>query len=151
MEAIFPELLKGASVFALAFVSLWSSIVLGVALGLHPAAIVALASLSYIGGVLLVIAAGEPLRLWLMKWLGKDPHAPPSGRMWALWERYGVLGLGLAAPMTLGAHAGAALGVALRVEPRRLVLSMAFGGLVWSVLLTAAVSLGLIGAQAALG
>jgi uncharacterized membrane protein len=149
-ETLIPELLKGASVFALAFVSLWSAIVMGAALGLHPLATVALTSLSYLAGVALVIALGAPLRAWLLRRMGRDADAPLSGRMQAIWERYGVLGLGLAAPMTTGAHLGAALGIALRVEPRRLVLSMAFGVLVWSILLTAGVSLGLLGAQAAL-
>lgn len=150
-DTLLPELLKGVSVFALAFVAFWPAIVTGVALGLHPGMVVALTVLSYSCGVLLIAVFGGRVRAWLMKRLGKGDAALSSGRMRAIWDRYGVIGLGLAAPMTVGAQLGAAVGMALNAQPRRLVVSMALGALLWSIALTAAVSLGLLGAQAAFG
>jgi len=71
-----------------------------------------------------------------------------NGRMQRIWEKYGIVGLGLLAPMTLGAQLGAILGITLNADPRRLFLWLSLGGLVWSVALTVLVSLGVLGAQA---
>lgn len=68
--------------------------------------------------------------------------------MMRVWQRWGIWGLGLAAPMTLGAQLGAALGLALNAPPRRLFAALALGALVWSAILTVLFSLGLLGAQA---
>ena len=58
-----------------------------------------------------------------------------------------MIGLGLAAPMTVGAQIGAAIGLALNAPPRRLFLWMAIGALLWSITLTTLVSLGVLGVQ----
>jgi len=63
----------------------------------------------------------------------------------AIWDRYGVVGLGLLAPLLVGAPLGTALGLLPGAPVRRLLLWVSVGIVLWSALLTAAGALGLAG------
>lgn len=147
MEAFLADLPKIASIFALAFFSFWPAIPAGLALGLSPLAVILTTTLSYASGAALVALFGGRVRDWVMARLGKQGESGANNRLRQIWERFGVIGLGLAAPMTVGAQIGAALGLVFNAQPRRLFLSLSFGALVWSIALTALVSLGVLGVQ----
>jgi hypothetical protein len=140
----FADLLaRLAGVFALAFFSVWAAISLGVALGLAPVVVGVAAWISYTLGVLLVVALGEPLRVRLMKRLGGDMAARSDSPIRRAWDRYGLIGLCLLAPVTTGSQIGAVIALALGAPIRRLVLLMALGAALWSAGLTLIVALGL--------
>lgn len=145
LAAEFPKLL---SVFGVAFFSLWASIPAGLALGLSPVSIIITAALSYTSGVGLVAFLGAPVRDWVMRRFGHKVLGDPNSTVRRAWERYGMIGLALLAPITTGAQIGAAVGIALNAPPRRLFLWMSLGGLLWAVLLALALSLGILGVQA---
>jgi hypothetical protein len=136
------------SIFGLAFFYFWPAIPAGLALGLPPLVVVLTTSLSYACGVALVTLLGERVRDWALRRLGRAAALNPESLVGRTWGRFGVIGLGLAAPMTIGSQAGAALGIALGAPSRRLFLWMGVGALAWSILLTVLVLLGVVGAQA---
>jgi uncharacterized membrane protein len=136
------------SVFALAFVSFWTSIPAGFALGLAPIVVAATAWLSYSAGVALVVVAGQPIRKWIASRLGNKVAANPDSTIRRVWERYGLVGFALLAPMTTGAQIGALLALSLGVPPRRILLAMSIGAALWAVLITGGIALGVTGAQA---
>src|SRR5262245_22539730 len=109
MDVILVELSKCLSIFALAFFSFWPAVPAGLALGLSPLVVIATTTLSYACGVGAVTFFGERVRHWVMKRFGKSEQAQANPRLRRIWDRYGVIGLGLAAPMTVGAQIGAAL------------------------------------------
>lgn len=121
-----------------------------------PSAIVVLTvTLSYGCGVALVAVAGAQLRGLIQRWRGKSEPAPdkpaapvPENRMTRLvlqvWERFGLVGLALLAPMTVGAQAGAVIGLSFGESPVRLIGAMTLGAGVWSILITLAVNLGVM-------
>jgi uncharacterized membrane protein len=148
-DSILADIPKLVSIYGLAFFSFWTAIPAGLALGLAPVTVVCTTSLSYASGVALVTLFGERVRAWLAKRHRFSPDGAGQGRIRRIAERYGALGLGLVAPMTLGAQIGAALGMALNLRPRRLFIAMALGGLAWSIALTAAFVAGVTGIQAA--
>jgi hypothetical protein len=135
------------SVFSLAFVSFWPAIPSGIALGLTPLVVILTTSISYAAGVALVLLVGKPLQSWLARRFDKTV-ANPDSLVRRAWQRFGVIGLGLLAPMTVGAQVGAVIGLALNVPPRRLFIWMVSGAILWSIGLTAAVQLGLVGVRA---
>jgi uncharacterized membrane protein len=141
----FPRLL---SVFGVAFFSLWASIPAGLALGLSPVPIIITAALSYASGVGLVAFLGAPLRDWLMRRFGQKVMGNTNSAVRRAWDRYGMIGLALLAPVTTGAQIGAAVGMAFNAPARRLFVWMSVGGLLWAVLLALAISLGIVGLQA---
>jgi hypothetical protein len=104
--------------------------------------VVATTTLSYVCGVAVIALFGPRVRDWVMKRLLRREVSLPQGRLRQIWNRYGLIGLGLVAPMTTGAQIGAALGLALNAHPARLFVALCLGGLVWSIILTMAVGLG---------
>ena len=143
-----PDLAAIGSIFALAFIYFWPAIPAGLALGLPPLVVIATTSLSYMSGVVLVVVVGGRFRQWVMNRLGRDSVLNPETLLGRTWARFGVIGLGLLAPMTIGAQMGAGLGITLDNRPMKVLLWMGIGGLLWSITLTLLVSLGVLGAQA---
>ncbi|MDX2076188.1 MAG: small multi-drug export protein [bacterium] len=156
MDVILIELSKVASMFGLAMVSFWAAIPFGLALGLSPFIVIAIATVSYSTGVVVIVFFGDRIRTWITKWRKKTadeemPNAPdmPNERIRKIWEQYGVWGLGIIAPVTLGSLVITALGVMLNAHPYRLILAMTVGALIWSIGLTLAVMVGVVSLQAA--
>ena len=124
--------LKIVVVVGLGAVELWAAIPTGFALGLHPIVTAASAATGAIVAVLAVVALGERARMWL-----EHRHEPSAGawrRLRDLWRRSGVAGLGLSAPLLVGAPVGTVVGLLLGAPPRSLVVWMALGIGMWSVL-----------------
>ena len=138
MDSVLAEIAKSLSVFAWAWLSFWSAIPAGLALGLHPIAVIFLTSTSYISGILLVLLPARSIREWAMRRFGKnlDDSTQDDRVYMRLWKRYGVIGFGLIAPMTVGAQLGAIIGVALNIPRNKLIIWMTIGVVAWSVGLT---------------
>ena len=64
--------------------------------------------------------------------------------LYEIWNKYGVIGLGLTSPLLFGAPLGAAVGIALGAEKEPLLLWMSIGIVLWSIGLTAAGVMGLL-------
>lgn len=92
-------------------------------------------------GIAVVVVAGDSLRTWLVDRFGHG-GAHEGGRLRQLWERYGVIGWGLIAPLLLGGPLAAAIGVALGAARGRLVFWLGLGAAVWTTVLVVAVALG---------
>ena len=60
------------------------------------------------------------------------------------WERFGLFGLALLCPLTVGAQLGAAIGLSLGARPRRLVVLMTLGAGIWAILIVLAIRLGIM-------
>lgn len=137
-----------ASVFGWAFFSFWSAIPAGIALSLSPVWVCATAIVSYASGVLVVVLVGEPIRRRIQARTQSRQAGTPDdekvvpNRMVVLitqaWHRFGLVGLALLAPMTVGAQVGAVIGLGLGVQAWRLLLAMTLGAAVWAVVLTLA-------------
>lgn len=120
------------AVFGLGFVYFLSAIPAGAALGL-PLWLAALAAwLGYAAGGLLAYA-GAPIRDALMRRFKIEARPAKPTLVHRAWERFGLLALGLLAPVTIGPQIGALLGVALGAPKGRLVLAIALGALPWAI------------------
>lgn len=142
-----PDFAAIISIFGLAFFYFWPAIPAGLALGLSPLIVILTTSLSYIAGVAAVTLFGTRLRDWILQRLGKKATLDPDSLAGRIWTRFGVPGLGLIAPMTVGSQIGAAVGLMLNARPRQLFIWMCIGAVAWSSLLTALVALGVLGVQ----
>jgi uncharacterized membrane protein len=140
--SIVPQLL---SVLGIAFLSFWASIPAGLALGLQPVLVGLTAVMSYAAGVGLVAGLGEPVRQRLLRRFGGKVASNPHSAIRRVWDRYGLVGLALLAPVTTGAQVGAALGLAFGVPPRKLFVAMSLGAALWALLITTAATLGILG------
>jgi membrane protein YqaA with SNARE-associated domain len=85
-------------VFGLGTIELWIAIPTGIVLQLHPLETCITAATGAMLGVLIVLMLGEGARNRLMRQKGKSEEKK-HGRIYNIWARYGVAGLGLLAPL----------------------------------------------------
>jgi hypothetical protein len=148
LETQFVEqILKLLSVVALASIELWAAIPTGLALGLNPVVVGLGAAVGAILGTLIVVLVGGRLRNWLVRRYSSKKEKQKPGLISKIWQRYGLIGLGLLAPFLTGAPLGAALGLSLGAQPWRLMVWMSFGIVLWAAILTIAGSLGFAGIE----
>ena len=143
------DVLRLLTIIALGAVELWAAIPAGLALKATPVVVGVAAAGGAMLGVLVVVLLGEHVRHWLAGRHRGERATGSHGLIRAIWDRYGVIGLGLFAPMLTGAPIGAALGLALGVPTGRLLFWMFTGIAVWSALLTLVGVLGMAGYEAA--
>lgn len=133
---------KWGSVVVAGMLELWAAIPLGFALQLSPFVTGVLSALGAIVSAAVFIFVGGSLRNWVVKRMKNKGKR--HGRMARIWDKYGVIGLGLASPLLTGAPLGAAIGISLGAPTGKLMWWMTVGIIVWSAILTAAVSYGLL-------
>ncbi len=131
-------------VFLAGIVELWLAVPLGLILELSPISTAIISALGSIASALIVAFAGSNLRMRFLKWRYGTDEALKKGRIYKIWNEYGVIGLGLLSPLFFGAPLGTALGIILGAERNRLFIWITTGIVIWSVGLTAAVYLGII-------
>ena len=138
------------TVLGLGAAELWAAIPAGLGLRLHPLAVGTAAAIGAMLGVVAVVLLGGRLRTWLVRRHGRKEQEGQRqhGLIYRVWDRYGVIGLGLLAPLLTGGPLGAALGLALGAPAGRLLFWMSLGIVLWSVMLTVAGTLGLAGIKA---
>lgn len=138
MEIVIAEIAKLMSIFGLSWFSFWPAIPAGLALGLHPATVVLVTSISYMSGVLIVILPAKSVRDWVMRRWSKNLNLSDEGDslFMRMWRKYGVIGFGLIAPMTTGAQLGAIIGITLDIPRKQLITWMFIGVVAWAILLT---------------
>lgn len=134
--------LKTATVFGIGIIELWAAIPAGIAFGLHPLLNGVVSALGTMLGTLLVVLLGDRLRTWLIERRGPGKKREKNSRIYRIWERYGVVGLGLLAPLITGAPLGAAIGITLGASPRRLIFWCIIGIILWAIILTLIGTLG---------
>ena len=128
--------------FGLGFLYFISAIPAGVAAHAAVAAAAVAAWLGYSVGGLVILLAGAPLRGWIARKLKINPTPDPSKFIWRFWHRFGLWGLGLIAPVTIGPQATAAIALALGERPGRILSAIMLGVLPWVIVLAVLTSLG---------
>ncbi len=133
---------RGLAVAGASVLELWAAIPLGFALGFHPVWTGVLSAIGSMASAFIVVLVGGPLRNWMVKRWDRKRQSGKPGKMKAIWDRYGVAGLGLVSPLITGAPLGAVIGVSFGARAGRLLVWMCVGIVVWSVILTALVHYG---------
>ena len=123
---------------------LWFAIPLGLILNLSPLITAFISALGSIVAAVIVAFVGSNLRNRFLKWRYGNDEDLKKSRIYEIWNKYGIIGLGLLSPLLFGAPLGTALGIVLGARKNRLLIWMAVGIVIWSVGLTAALYLGLI-------
>lgn len=131
-------------IFAASVVELWLAIPLGLLMDVNPIIITIVASAGAIMAAVVVTFLGENLRTRFIRWKYHDEKALEKSRLYEIWNKYGVIGLGLTSPLLFGAPLGAAVGIALGADKNRLILWISIGIVLWSIGLTVAGTMGLI-------
>lgn len=137
-----------ALVFISGVVELWLAVPMGIALKLNPILIVAVSASSAILTVLIVAFLGDSLRSRFIAWRYGEDKKFETSRIHDVWNKYGVVGLGLLSPLLFGAPIGTAVGITFGASKDNLILWMSMGIIIWSIGLTAAGIMGLMSFEA---
>lgn len=134
-------ILAAIAVFSIALIELWAAVPAGFAMQMHPVATFAMAAGGAMSGAVLVSLLGQPALRYVMEAYKRQAiKILPSRQMpdmtGRIWQRFGVVGLGLIAPVVTGAPLGMALGLSLGAPTRRLFYWMLIGIMFWSAFLT---------------
>jgi|SRR5665648_39829 len=140
--------LKFATVVGLGIIELWAAIPAGLALGLNPLLTGLASALGSIVVLLFVVFLGDRTRNWIISRRKRKKVKEENSSIDRMWNKYGVIGLGLLSPLITGAPLGAAIGVSLGAPPSRLILWMVIGIVVWTIILTMVSTLGIEGLKA---
>lgn len=134
-------LVKLLTVFGLGAVELWVAIPAGFAMNLPPSVTAITAASGAMLGSFIILNIGEKIRNRLLKRVtGEDKRNKYIHR---ICDRYGIAGLGLLAPLLIGAPLGTVLGIAIGLPATRLFFWMSLGIVVCSIGLTMVTEFGL--------
>jgi len=132
LSKILPTAAAGA-------LDVWVGIITGLALGLSPALSGVVSVASALAGVTLVVALGGRLR----EVVYRSPRlARRRGRIESVWERYGIPGVALQAPLLTGPVLATLMALALGAPARPLLLWMLASVVFWGAVITGAAALG---------
>ena len=96
-------------------------------------------------GVIIILILGEHIRNWLLNKGLIRGRKKPANLLYL--ESLGVAGLGLLAPLLVGAPFGTAIGIALGAPAVRLFFWMSLGIIIYSIALMFVADLGLYGLE----
>ena len=133
---------KLLTIFVLGVAELWAAAPAGVVMRLQPLLVFAVAAAGAVTGGTMVILLGERVKAWLERKRKREKLEERRGLLYRVWQRYGVIGWGLLAPLLVGSPLGAAFGLTLGAPPRRLLLWLSVGSVLWSAVFSAVSVLG---------
>ena len=130
--------------FGLGFFYFVGAVPGGVAAGLSVAVATLVAWAGYAAGAAVMLLLGAPAREWIARKLRLPRERDPKKLFWKAWDRFGLPGMGLLAPVTIGPQAACLLALALGEKPFRVFAALAMGVLPWCVGFALVVELGLM-------
>jgi len=133
---------KLITIFALGVAELWAAAPAGAVMGLAPVLVCLVAAAGAVSGGTVVLLLGEKVKAWLERKQKREKLEERRGLLFKIWQRYGVIGWGLLAPLLVGSPLGAAFGLVLGAPPRRLLPWLAAGSVLWSVVFSLLTALG---------
>lgn len=130
---------KMLTVAALATFEIYAAIPAGFAFKLNPLVIFTASAIGGLVGVFVAAYLGDKIKTWLQKFRKTSSEKPKKepGFILKIWEKYGVIGLGLMGTMTVGAPISIGVGVGFNVPTNKMVFWCNLGVLIRCVLFTA--------------
>ena len=89
-----------------------------------------------------MIVLGVPAQEWLRHKKNFSLTPDPTKLFWRVLDRYGVIGLGLIAPITIGPQLSALVLLALRIKPAKIIVAISLGAIPWTFFFAGAIQAG---------
>lgn len=137
--------LKILTVAALATFEVYAAIPAGLAFSLSPWIIFSASVIGGLAGVYVSAFLGDRIRKFFTKKKTEKPvkEKPKDGMAYKIWNRYGIIGLGLLGTMTVGAPISIAVGVGFKAPVRKLITWCCIGVIMRCAIFTAVAWYGL--------
>lgn len=112
---------KIATVAALASFEIYAAIPTGFAFGLSPWIIFFASIAGGLAGVFVAAFLGDKIKAFAAKYKKPKEEKPKTGLIYRIWNKYGIIGLGLLGTITVGAPVSIAVGVGFNAPLRKLI------------------------------
>ncbi len=129
-------LYKILTVAGLATFEIYAAIPAGFAFKLSPLVIFLASAIGGLVGVFVAAYLGDIIKNWLSKFRKPKPAKSEPGFVLKIWEKYGVIGLGLLGTMAVGAPISIGVGVGFNVPTNKMVFWCCLGVLIRCALFT---------------
>ncbi len=130
-------LYKILTVAGLATFEIYAAIPAGFAFKLSPFVIFLSSAIGGLVGVFVAAYLGDIIKKWINKFRKPKPAKSEPGFVLKIWEKYGVIGLGLLGTITVGAPISIGVGVGFNVPTNKMVFWCSMGVLIRCALFTA--------------
>jgi len=127
-------IIKWLTVFFLGMFEVWIAIPAGLAMKIEETALILLTIAGGITGVGIVVFSSKHLREYILKAHAQFESNKKDGWDRRIWNKYGIVGLGLISPLLTGAPIGAALAIALGGKPIKVFTWFSIGVILWSII-----------------
>ena len=130
---------KILTVIGLATFEIYAAIPAGFAFNLHPIEIFSYSVLGGLIGVFVAAYLGDIIRKWVssLRKTKVNKIAKEPGFALKIWEKYGVIGLGLLGTMSVGAPISIGIGVSFNVPTNKMVFWCSLGVVLRCAIFTA--------------
>ena len=129
-------LYKILTVAGLATFEIYAAIPAGFAFKLSPFVIFLASAIGGLVGVFVAAYLGDIIKTWINKFRKPKPAKSEPGFVLKIWEKYGVIGLGLLGTMSVGAPISIGVGVGFNVPTNKMVFWCCMGVLIRCALFT---------------
>ena len=82
----------------------------------------------------MMMVLGVPAQEWLRRKKNFSLTPDSTKLFWRVLDRYGPIGLGLIAPVTIGPQLAALILLALRIKPTKILAAISLGAIPWILL-----------------
>jgi membrane protein YqaA with SNARE-associated domain len=120
-------LLKILTVAGLATFEIYAAIPAGYAIGLSPWIILLASVTGGLVGVFVAAFLGDKIKALIYKNKTPKTEKPKTGLVYRIWEKYGLIGLGLIGTFTVGAPVSIAVGVGFNANLHKLLFWCCIG------------------------
>ena len=131
------------TVFLVGITGMWKAIPLGFFLEVSPFYIFIMTALGSIVGVLILFFFGNKIRNYIINRQLKKGNSRKKKRALKIFDRYGLIGLGIFGTLIIGPPMTMILGLALVQKQKHFLYWTMTGIVVWSLVLTILGSLGI--------
>ena len=138
-------MLKILTVAGLATFEIYAAIPAGFAMGLSAWVIFFASLVGGLAGVFISVFLGDKIEHFLSKYRKPKPEKPKTGLVHKIWDKFGLIGLGLLGTFTVGAPISIAVGVGFNVPLKKMIVWCCIGVLTRCAIFT---MLGHFGKQA---
>jgi membrane protein YqaA with SNARE-associated domain len=129
-------LYKILTVAGLATFEIYAAIPAGFAFNLSPLVIFIASAVGGLVGVFVSAYLGDKIKKWLNQFRKPKPATSEPGFVLKIWEKYGVIGLGLLGTITVGAPISIGVGVGFNVPTNKIVFWCSMGVLIRCAIFT---------------
>lgn len=128
--------LKIFTVAGLASFEMYAAIPAGFAFGLSPWIIFGASLVGGVAGVFIAAFLGDRIRKLFSKKTPAPDKKPATGLIYRIWNKYGIIGLGLLGTITVGAPVSLAVGIGFKAPLQKLITWCCIGVLARCVAFT---------------